>query len=67
MFSGVRWLIGGVRGFGHFLANLAGIVFPAVTGLIVQWSGAFTGACVLAGGTSEVTEEVGTLRPWPAR
>ncbi|HUZ63826.1 MAG TPA: MFS transporter [Acetobacteraceae bacterium] len=41
--------VGGVSGFVHLIANLAGIVSPAVTGLLVQWTGAFTSAFVLAG------------------
>ena len=41
--------VGGVSGFVHFIANLAGIVAPAVTGYMVQASGTFTGAFVLAG------------------
>jgi ACS family hexuronate transporter-like MFS transporter len=42
--------IGGVGGFIHMMANCAGIVGPAVTGYIVQYTGAFTSAFVLAGG-----------------
>lgn len=42
--------IGGVGGFIHMMANCAGIIGPAVTGFIVQYTGAFTGAFVLAGG-----------------
>lgn len=41
--------VGGVGGFVHFLANLSGIIGPAVTGYIVQSTGAFTSAFVLAG------------------
>ena len=41
--------VGGVSGFVHMIANCAGIVAPAVTGYIVQWSGGFTGAFVLTG------------------
>lgn len=41
--------IGGVGGFVHAVANCAGIVGPAVTGFIVQATGAFTSAFVLAG------------------
>ena len=73
--------VGGVSGFVHFIANLAGIVSPAVTGLIVQWSGAFTGAFVLAGvmaligalavaiwvRTPDSAEAVSAMRPRPAR
>ncbi|MGK9236122.1 MFS transporter [Inquilinus limosus] len=43
--------VGGVGGFIHFLANLAGIIGPAVTGFIVQATGGvYTSAFVLAGG-----------------
>lgn len=41
--------VGGVGGFVHFLANLSGVIGPAVTGYIVQSTGAFTSAFVLAG------------------
>jgi nitrate/nitrite transporter NarK len=41
--------VGGVSGFVHLIANLAGIVSPAITGFIVEWTGAFTAAFVLAG------------------
>jgi ACS family hexuronate transporter-like MFS transporter len=41
--------VGGVSGFVHFLANLSGVIGPAVTGYIVQSTGAFTSAFVLAG------------------
>ena len=42
--------IGGVGGFIHMMANCAGIIGPAVTGFIVQSTGVFTSAFVLAGG-----------------
>jgi ACS family hexuronate transporter-like MFS transporter len=42
--------VGSVMGFVHFVANCAGIVAPMITGFIVQSSGGFTGAFVLAGG-----------------
>jgi len=41
--------VGGVSGFVHFLANLSGVIGPAVTGYIVQSTGVFTSAFVLAG------------------
>jgi len=41
--------IGGVSGFVHLIANLAGIVAPAVTGYLVEWTGSFTSAFVLTG------------------
>jgi len=40
--------VGGVSGFVHFLANLSGVIGPTVTGFIVQFSGEFTSAFVLA-------------------
>jgi ACS family hexuronate transporter-like MFS transporter len=46
--------IGGVGGFIHMMANCAGIIGPAVTGFIVQYTGAFTAAFVLAGGIAIV-------------
>jgi ACS family hexuronate transporter-like MFS transporter len=43
--------VGGVGGFIHLLANLAGIIGPSVTGFIVQATGGvYTSAFVLAGG-----------------
>jgi len=41
--------IGGVGGFIHMMANCAGIIGPTATGFIVQYTGAFTSAFVLAG------------------
>lgn len=41
--------VGGVGGFVHFIANCAGIISPALTGFLVQATGAFTSAFVLAG------------------
>ncbi|XBM33319.1 MFS transporter [Bacillus licheniformis] len=42
--------VGGVSGFMHFLANTSGIIGPTVTGYIVEYTGAFTSAFLLAGG-----------------
>ncbi|WCK56406.1 MFS transporter [Aneurinibacillus sp. Ricciae_BoGa-3] len=42
--------VGGVSGFVHGLANISGIIGPTVTGLIVQYTGKFTSAFLLAGG-----------------
>jgi hypothetical protein len=44
--------IGSVGGFVHFLANTSGIIGPALTGFIVQASGSYHAAFVLAGGVS---------------
>ncbi|MGA7776105.1 MAG: MFS transporter [Paraburkholderia sp.] len=45
--------VGGVGGFVHLLANLAGVIGPAVTGFIVQAThGAYGSAFVLAGAIS---------------
>jgi MFS family permease len=41
--------VGAASGFVHLIANCAGIVGPAVTGFIVQATGAFTSAFLLAG------------------
>jgi len=41
--------VGGVSGFVHLIANLAGIVAPAATGYMVQASGSFASAFVLTG------------------
>lgn len=41
--------IGSVGGFMHFLANTAGIIGPTVTGYIVQTTGTYTAAFLLAG------------------
>ncbi len=42
--------VGAVGGFVHLIANSAGIIGPAVTGFIVQATGVFTSAFLLAGG-----------------
>lgn len=41
--------VGAASGFVHLIANTAGIIGPAVTGAIVQATGAFTSAFLLAG------------------
>jgi MFS family permease len=41
--------VGSVSGFNHMLANLGGFFGPLVTGFIVQATGAYTSAFVLAG------------------
>jgi MFS family permease len=41
--------IGGIGGLVHLMANCAGIIGPAVTGFIVQATGLFTSAFLLAG------------------
>ncbi|MEC1406121.1 MFS transporter [Bacillus halotolerans] len=42
--------VGSVGGFMHFLANTAGIIGPVLTGFIVDRTGTFSGAFLLAGG-----------------
>ncbi|MGI4768023.1 MAG: MFS transporter [Janthinobacterium lividum] len=46
--------IGSVGGFVHMVANCAGIIGPTVTGLLVQSTGAFTTAFILAGGVAAI-------------
>lgn len=41
--------VGSVGGFMHFLANTAGIIGPTVTGYLVQVSGTYIAAFLLAG------------------
>ena len=42
--------VGAASGFVHLIANCAGIIGPVATGFIVQATGAFTSAFLLAGG-----------------
>jgi ACS family hexuronate transporter-like MFS transporter len=61
--------VGGVGGFVHLVANVAGVVAPSVTGFLVQATGSFTSAFVLTGamavlGAGLVAVFVG--RPEPA-
>lgn len=44
--------VGAASGFVHLIANCAGIIGPAVTGFIVQATGVFTSAFLLAGGVA---------------
>jgi ACS family hexuronate transporter-like MFS transporter len=44
--------MGATSGFVHLIANCAGIIGPAVTGFIVQATGVFTSAFLLAGGVA---------------
>ncbi len=46
--------VGAAGGFVHLIANCAGIIGPAVTGFIVQATGVFTSAFLLAGGVGLV-------------
>lgn len=46
--------IGSVGGFMHFLSNIAGIIGPSLTGFLVDRSGSYTSAFLLAGGLSVV-------------
>ncbi len=47
--------VGGVGGFVHLISNTSGIVGPAITGYIVQQSGAYGGAFALAGAVAVVS------------
>jgi ACS family hexuronate transporter-like MFS transporter len=42
--------VGGVGGFVHFLSNISGIIGPTATGFMVQASGSFRSAFLLAAG-----------------
>jgi ACS family hexuronate transporter-like MFS transporter len=42
--------IGSVSGFNHMLANIGGLLGPLLTGFIIQATGTYTGAFILAGG-----------------
>jgi ACS family hexuronate transporter-like MFS transporter len=46
--------VGAASGFVHFCAACAGIVAPSITGFMVQSSGSFAGAFVLAGAVAAV-------------
>ncbi len=46
--------VGSVGGFMHFLANIAGIIGPTLTGYIVDKSGTYTAAFILAGALAVV-------------
>lgn len=46
--------VGSVGGFMHFLANTAGIIGPTLTGYLVDTSGSFASAFMLAGGLAIV-------------
>jgi ACS family hexuronate transporter-like MFS transporter len=46
--------VGSVGGFMHFLANTAGIIGPTLTGYLVDTSGTYTVAFLLAGGLAIV-------------
>ena len=66
--------IGSVSGFVHALANCAGIIGPSVTGLLVQNTGAYTSAFILAGGIAALgvaavvffVKPIGSI-PFPVR
>ncbi|PTI30416.1 MFS transporter [Mammaliicoccus vitulinus] len=46
--------VGSVGGFMHLLANTAGIIGPTITGYIIQTTGTYTAAFLLAGGLAVV-------------
>jgi MFS family permease len=47
--AGGRWM-----GFQNMVGNLSGIAAPIITGLVVDWSGSFAGAFLVAAGLSAV-------------
>jgi MFS family permease len=47
--AGGRWM-----GFQNMVGNFAGIAAPIITGLVVDWSGSFSGAFAIAAGLSAV-------------
>ncbi|MFD1428325.1 ACS family hexuronate transporter-like MFS transporter [Kroppenstedtia sanguinis] len=46
--------VGSVGGFMHFISNIAGIIGPTLTGFLVDKTGAFSAAFLLAGGLAVV-------------
>lgn len=46
--------VGSVGGFMHFLANTAGIIGPTLTGYLVDTTGSFSAAFLLAGGLAVI-------------
>ncbi|NGX75879.1 MFS transporter [Staphylococcus sciuri] len=46
--------VGSVGGFMHLLANTAGIIGPTITGYIIQKTGTYTAAFLLAGGLAVI-------------
>lgn len=46
--------VGSVGGFMHLLANTAGIIGPTITGYIIQTTGTYTAAFLLAGGLAVI-------------
>ncbi len=61
--------VGGTGGFVHFLANLSGILSPAVTGFAVKYIGGYDAAFLLAAGIALVATVIVTVlvkRPAPA-
>lgn len=44
--------VGALGGFIHMIANFAGVLAPVITGFIVQATGSFTSAFLLAGGVA---------------
>lgn len=47
--AGGRWM-----GFQNMIGNLSGIAAPIITGLVVDWSGSFAGAFLVAAGLSAI-------------
>lgn len=57
--------VGRVGGFVHFISNIAGVFAPSITGFIVEGTGHFTSAFLVAGGLSIVGAVLVTLLAKP--
>lgn len=57
--------VGRVGGFVHFISNIAGVFAPSITGFIVEGTGHFTSAFLVAGGLSIIGAILVTLLAKP--
>jgi ACS family hexuronate transporter-like MFS transporter len=53
--------VGGTGGFVHFLANLSGVLSPAITGFAVKYIGGYDAAFLLAAGIALVATVIVTI------